>query len=308
MPHVIGTFWIPGCRFFGPEMMDPMGSLWEQMFWLAADTPVTGLKQTKEKPTLPNTTGFTEEQIYDLYARYVDLHGSADAKKALTDGKQVIVALRIETDTRAKQGKGIYDDRMALIWQEKGGKNDGKKHGKEFAANTEPSAQYEQREEKEVEVVVKSKKTGKYVKVKVKKKVDLYDAEGKKVKFSKVDGQDINADKRKDPGRLAAGTYKMQNAGAETFLGAKYLKSSNDQVAQRDVNHDGRFTSADTWSKDGADQSTHSGNFAMYIHRGGKDNTWSAGCQTLPPTDHSSFFKTIHKKQTEYYYVLVNLE
>jgi len=306
MRHNIGTFLIPTGRFYGPDMLTPLFSVWETLFEMAVDFPVTGLKETQEQPKLPDTTGFTEEQIFDLYARYVAIHGSADARQGLADGKQVIVALRLETDTRSNLGRGVYDDRMAIIWKDK----DDKKHGKDFSANTEPSAQYEQREKQKVEKVVKSKKTGKYVKVKVDQTVPLYDpVSGKKVRFSKVDGQDVDGNKRADPGRLAPGTYKMNNMGDQKFLGGKYLGSSNDQVAHRDVNHDGRFTAADTWTaKDGSTASTHSGNFAMYIHRGGKDNTWSAGCQTLPPEEHKKFFKQLDKKQKEYYYVLVNME
>lgn len=38
-----------------------------------------------------------------------------------------------------------------------------------------------------------------------------------------------------------------------------------------------------------------------------KDNTWSAGCQTLPPTDHALFFKTLNAKQKDFNYVLVDI-
>lgn len=293
-------------RFYGPAMLTPLEAVWDTVFGMAIDFPVTGLKETMERPKLPDTTGFTEEQIYDLYACYVEIHGSADARQALADGKQVIIALRLETDTRSNEGRGVYDDRMAITW--KG--SDGKKHAKEFAANTEPSAQYEQRGKVEVEKIVKNKKSGKYVKVKVKQTEDLFDpVTGKKVRFSKNDGQDVDGNKRQDAGQLAQGTYKFNNMGSGTFLGGKYLGSSNDQVAQRDVNHDGKFTAADSWTgKDGAQTGTHSGNFAMYIHKGGKENTWSAGCQTLPPQEHKNFFKELDKKQNEYYYVLVNVE
>jgi hypothetical protein len=287
-------------------MLTPISAVWDTLFEMAIDLPISGLKETLERPKLPDTTGFTADQIYDLYAGYVKMHGSAEARQALEDGKQVIVALRLETDTRSNEGRGVYDDRMAII--SKG--TDGSKHAQEFSANTEPSAQYEQRGKVEVEKIVKNKNTGKYVKIKVKKTEELYDpVTGKKVRFSKNDGQDVDANKRKDAGRLAQGTYKFNNMGSATFLGAKYLGSSNDQVAQRDVNHDGKFTSADSWTgKDGAQTSTHSGNFAMYIHKGGKSNTWSAGCQTLPPEEHKKFFKGLDKKQKEYYYVLVNVE
>jgi hypothetical protein len=301
MLYNTGSFKIPFGRL-GYCRIRPDDPLWETMFWVATDNPVSGLKPIQDTPKLPDTTGFSEEQIYDLYAKYVELHGNADARQALADGKQVIVALRLETDVRANKGQGVYDDRMAIIWKDT---ETDTKHGKDFAANTEPSAQYEQREKEKVVKTVK--KDGKYVKVTVNRTVDLYDPDGNKVIFSKNDGQDVDQNKRRDMGRLAAGTYSFKNTGGK-FLDAAYLHAQDGQVAQRDVNHDGRFNSADTWTgKDNASTSTHSGNFGMHIHRGGKNNTWSAGCQTLPPAEHTKFFQTL-KKQDVYYYVLVNVE
>jgi len=47
----------------------------------------------------------------------------------------------------------------------------------------------------------------------------------------------------------------------------------------------------------------------MHIHIGGINNTWSAGCQTLPPDEHARFFATLKKwnpQQKDFFYVFVD--
>jgi N-acetylmuramidase/LysM domain len=107
-------------------------------------------------------------------------------------------------------------------------------------------------------------------------------------------GANYGGDKRGDLGRLIDGTYHYQGTG--TFLGAKAFWSTGDQVSERDTNHNGRFD-------DGV--KTPRQDYGMYIHRGGADNTWSAGCQTLPPAEHDRFFSTLGG-QNSLNYVLVN--
>ena len=55
--------------------------------------------------------------------------------------KRNLVALRVETDADINSGKGAYDDRMVMLWQDE----NGTKHVREYKANTEPSAQYRNR-------------------------------------------------------------------------------------------------------------------------------------------------------------------
>lgn len=125
--------------------------------------------------------------------------------------------------------------------------------------------------------------------------------------FKKADGHDVSGDGRKDAGKLAEGSYKFYNDG-NTFLGAAYLRHRDPkQTANRDINHDGVFDNADTWSNKDGDTMIDTGELGMYIHRGG-NNTWSAGCQTLPPAQHTKFFKTLRKKQKDFTYVLVNVQ
>ncbi len=44
----------------------------------------------------------------------------------------------MRSNTGANKGNGTYDDRIVVLWLDKGGQ----KHASEFSANTEPSARY----------------------------------------------------------------------------------------------------------------------------------------------------------------------
>lgn len=209
---------------------------------------------------LPDTKGLSESQKYDLYAGYVKQFGSAQAKADLANGKQVVLALRVDTNTRANHGNGVYDDRLVVLSQRGGGKQ-----AQEFRANTEPSAQYEQGSPYQ----------------------------------RKIDGQDANGDGRMDLGRLADGTYGYHRG---EFLGAKALIDDGGQRAERDSNHDGLFTAADARQN----KTALSGDFGMYVHIGGSNNTYSAGCFTLPPDQHAKFFGTLAGGQDHFNLVVVN--
>ena len=191
---------------------------------------------------LPDTKNLSEAEKFDFYANQVKQFGSEAAQNDLDNGKRVIVSLRVDSDTRVNAGKGEYNDRMAVIWQD----GNGQKHVREIAANTEPSGQYED--------------GGPY--------------ERKRM------GQDVNSDGRLDQGRLADGTYTF-NKG--TFRGHAAYLSTNDQVAERDVNHNGKFD----------DGVTQNGNHGMHIHRGGTNNTYSAGCITADPTHFNQFINAM---------------
>ena len=89
---------------------------------------------------LPSTAGMSASQKFDLYAGYVNAHGSAEAKADLAAGRQVILGLRDETAVDANNGKGAYDDRIVVL--QANGSGGGVR---EFSANTEPSSQYDGR-------------------------------------------------------------------------------------------------------------------------------------------------------------------
>jgi LysM repeat protein len=89
---------------------------------------------------LPSTAGLSASQKYDLYAGYVNAHGSAEAKADLAAGRQVILGLRDDTAVNVNGGKGAYDDRIVVLQANASGGS-----VKEFSANTEPSSQYDGR-------------------------------------------------------------------------------------------------------------------------------------------------------------------
>ena len=128
----------------------------------------------------------------------------------------------------------------------------GQGHAVELRANTEPSGQYEP--------------GGPYTR--------------------RAIGGDYNGDGRGDQGRLADGTYAFTRG---SFLGARALLAGNDQVTERDTNHNGRFD-------DGV--RTARGSYGMHIHIGGQGNTGSAGCLTLPPAEHARLFEALGSQNT----------
>lgn len=137
---------------------------------------------------------------------------------------------------------------------------------REFAANTEPSGQYR------------------------------YDA----AKADRGSHTDMDGDGRMDLGRLQAGNYRYVHQGENMFLGDEFFVATETQTAERDTNQDGTFDSADPHRIDptGAAQS-------MLVHRGGSDNTWSAGCQTIPMGDYQAFLDLV-AAQGEVSYLLMN--
>lgn len=141
------------------------------------------------------------------YADIISSKGDAQAKADLAAGRKVVVALRTETDVYANNGKGVYDDKIAVVWKDKAGVA----HAETFKGNTDPSGQYS--------------------------------SEGpKSYKGSSVD---MNRDGKNDTGRLQAGSYRYQQQSTN-FAGNTFFKTSAPQVAERDTNHDGKFDARDT--------------------------------------------------------------
>lgn len=117
----------------------------------------------------------------------------------------------------------------------------------------------------------------------------------------KPTGADRNRDGKVDQGRLRAGTYRYERQAA-SFLGAPYFKSKGVQASERDINQDGLFTveDGDRIDPSGAGRS-------MHVHRGGDDNTWSAGCQTIPKSRYDAFLRSLGD-QRAFCYILIDRE
>ncbi len=87
---------------------------------------------------MPSTTGLSTAKKYELYAKYVNTFGDAQAKKDLAAGKRVIVGLRRDTPFGAGSDyDGKFDDRIVVMWKEKG-----VARVAEFDGNTEPSKRW----------------------------------------------------------------------------------------------------------------------------------------------------------------------
>jgi len=93
---------------------------------------------SSSKGVLPNTSEMTTDQKFDYYANVIEQNGGRINNKP---DKRNLLALRVETDADINGGKGAYDDRMVMLWQDE----NGTKHVREYKANTEPSAQYRNR-------------------------------------------------------------------------------------------------------------------------------------------------------------------
>ncbi|HEY0078950.1 MAG TPA: LysM peptidoglycan-binding domain-containing protein [Pyrinomonadaceae bacterium] len=227
-----------------------------------------------ERAGLPNTEGMTTAQKYDLYAGYIQRHGSASARQDLAAGRRVILGLRVPTSTRANNGLGAYDDRFVVLWTDR----NGTRHVSEFRGNTEPAAYYE-------------------------------DTPANRRAGHNVTTINAGGDSRGDLGRIPEGSYTFRKEFRSGFgrsqdaAGRNILRPTRDIIAERDTNHDGNI--------DGRDPVTNRANLnsgrTMYFHRGGRGNfTGSAGCQTLKQADFDAFWQSLGG-QEEFKYVLVDV-
>ena len=111
-------------------------------------------------------------------------------------------------------------------------------------------------------------------------------------------GSDTNGDGKVDQGRLVTGNYRYTRG--ENFLGNVAWDATRNQTVERDTNQDGLFNGSDNNRID----ATGAGR-SMLMHQGGENNTWSAGCQTMPSSDYNKFLNLMGN-QSSFSYVLVN--
>ncbi|MBP6748222.1 MAG: hypothetical protein KA144_01175 [Xanthomonadaceae bacterium] len=259
------------------------------------------LRSADARPRFPETAEISalasDAQRYDVYASIVETRGNRSAREALDRNQErVILGLRQENNTAASMeydregriipsqvdsGRGIYDDRIVVLWKD----DAGNRHVFEAnRANTEPTAQYDAHAR----------------------------GPARPDNFSEVDtlrraqGEHADRDDVLDLGRLAEGSIVMQhathpaNAGRRAHLqslgwegdeehsfrptvGEATPPQNRDRV-QRDSNGDGWFTNADINGLQELNQS-------FKIHQGSRNNTDSAGCQTIHPDDYDGFVR-----------------
>jgi spore coat assembly protein SafA len=256
----------PGQRIVIPGSGSPNGSR-------PAPTPAPSTPPTSGSPVpptrgLPRTEGMTTAQKFALYANYIERHGSAQAKADLAAGRTVILGLRVETNTRANGGQGVYDDRIVTLRK----LPNGQFQVTELRANTEPGSQYE---------------------------------DGWSGRTRRPMGVDSNRDGRLDLGRLVDGTHEYMRANVGPNFGPtqpdgnNILMPTTSRPVVRDTNHDGVFDERDR------NRNSFEGQ-TMYFHRGGTTNTYSAGCQTMPQSEFNRFWDSLGNQQ-RFQYVLVTV-
>ncbi|MGV3621975.1 MAG: glycoside hydrolase family protein [Archangium sp.] len=87
---------------------------------------------------MPSTAGMSTAKKYELYSKYVNTFGDAQARKDLAAGKRVIVGLRRDTPFGAGSDyDGKFDDKIIVMWKE-----NGQPRVAEFDGNTEPNKRW----------------------------------------------------------------------------------------------------------------------------------------------------------------------
>ena len=234
-------------------------------------------------PTSTETAALSQAQQHDVYGSMVALRGNSAAQEAMETQDRVILGLRQETRTTAKRGQGDYDDRIVVLWRDA----DGQGHVREFLeSTTEPSAQYDGHA----------------------KTRPVSPGFADVITRTKTEGEDVNADRVRDMGRLAEGTTEMRETTHPRFkmLDEFSLRPTRAAVAEgsnrieRDTNGDGWFDARDI-------NGVQDLNNTFKIHRGGNENTYSAGCQTVR-YEYDAFVETVRAspEQTRWQYVLTS--
>jgi hypothetical protein len=240
----------------------------------------------------------TDAQQYDVYASIVMTRGNDAARTELGNGQQrVILGLRQENNTldgvdnprtlrdESQSGKGVYDDRLVVLWKDANGIGHVQKAEK---ANTEPTAQYDHHAGSDGDRTIAE------AGIETRRIAPSPGFENVTAP-RKIEGEDVNSDQMRDLGRLGVGTVEMirathtnPDAVHEDFA----LRPSAAAVlagvgqAQRDTNGDGWFTQADI-------NGVQNLNDTFKIHSGSSNNTDSAGCQTIHPSEYARFMNAV---------------
>ncbi len=105
-------------------------------------------------------------------------------------------------------------------------------------------------------------------------------------------GNDVNGDGRRDLATLAEGTYTFNKSSSSRY--GNILRPANTTAVMRDTDGDGR---GDTLDRTGAGTS-------ILFHRGGYNDTGSAGCQTMPPDVFNDFWAALGNDSSVSYTVI----
>ncbi|WJI17320.1 hypothetical protein MWN52_08815 [Pseudoxanthomonas winnipegensis] len=246
------------------------------------------LAEADRPPRMPardETSALSQAQQHDVYGSIVAVRGDSAARDAMSTTDRVILGLRREDRTTEKNGQGVYNDRIVVLWTD----DHGGKHAREYNdATTEPTAQYDGHA----------------------KTIPASPGFGNVTTRTKTEGDDVNGDRVRDMGRLADGTTEMR-ATTHPYRGhpdefalrpsSAALTAGANRV-ERDSNGDGWFDARDT-------HGVQDLNDTFKIHRGSSRNTDSAGCQTIGGGRYDDFVQTVRATpgQDRWQYVLTSV-
>ena len=238
----------------------------------AHDTPVPApAEATPSDGGAPARAGMPNTSGMDEAQKY-DLYAQYFSRyginvAALEGGARALLGLRVTSNMHVNQGLGEYNDRIVVLWRDAKGK-----HAQEFNATTEPSARYEDT------------------------------PQNRKTYPKRILGLDANNDGRKDTGCLPDGLYQYQKSKS-AHLG-NILMPCSDIFVVRDVDHDGDFDEADKAASVAAKLNSSR---TVLFHSGGKSQTFSAACQTMPPDTFTRFWAALGTGQPRYQYALATV-
>ena len=245
----------------------------------------TAIRQINEAgsqpPEMPDTSTLTEQQKFDVYASIVQTRGDQAAQNDLANGSSIIVGLRAETSTLANNGRGVYDDRIAVISRD----TNGNVNVDEFLqVATEPSAQY-----------------------------DANLANHPDNHFRRSVGEDVTGDGIPDQGRLAASQtiqmYEDTHHNPASAGGSNFALRPTPQAVNQGQGGVERFTAGNGYVDSSNPATSDDLNRTFKIHAGSRTNTDSAGCTTIHPNDFVRFEDSVRTNsgQTIWNYVLTEV-
>ncbi|MET0122704.1 MAG: hypothetical protein ABW124_16830 [Candidatus Thiodiazotropha sp. 6PLUC9] len=222
-------------------------------------------------PEMPNTTGLTEQQKFEVYSSIVQTRGDTTALNDLKSGNSVVVGLRSENSTLENSGRGVYDDRIAVISREA----NGTVHVEEFfRVSTEPTAQY-----------------------------DANLANHPDNRYRRAEGDDVTGDGVPDQGRLASPQtiqmYEDTHRNPASAGGTDFALRPTQQAVSQGQGGVERFTAGNGYIDNSDPAAISDLNRTFKIHSGSRTNTDSAGCTTIHPDDYMRFENSVTSKSSQ---------
>jgi hypothetical protein len=239
------------------------------------------INETTTPPEMPDTSTLSDQQKFDVYASIVQLQGNQAANDDLANGNSVILGLRAETSTLANNGRGVYDDRIAVFSRDA----NGSVHVEEFnQVSTEPSAQYD---------------------------ANLANRPGNR--FRRAEGVDVTGDGIRDQGRLASQQtiqmFETTHNNPTSAGGSDFALRPTQLAVNQGQGGVERYTAGNGYVDSSNPAAIDDLNNTFKIHSGSRTNTDSAGCTTVHPNDYVRFENSIRTNpgQATWNYVLTEV-